>query len=912
MRLINCQIKNVRIHSDLSIDLSPQITLIGGANETGKSTLIEALHRTLFLKATATGAPVQALRSNLHLGHPTIQIRFEAKGAIYLLKKCFTGPSGQIILFNENNGSQHSGAQAEEYLAGLLGVNESLGSRQASKLPTRWAHLWVRQGSAGDDLLKGDKDYYDFDPLLIQLEKTGGAAIQISAHDQRVIKKIDDVIAENFTSRGIKKSSSFWQSEEELKAAELDLEIALSKLKEYEQSSEDLVKINERIDHLQDIELPALLEEQKHIKKVADKRHQLESEITLSKKVLEAIQLRHDASKKALGSFNQLQVKTRQKEAEQSSLKEVQSKQEANSLFITNSLRRKQKLHANLKNQIQHLDQSLTLLQILLDQSHIKETISRINDELAKTNQAIEKRKSIEEQIACFSNIGLSDLEHLRDLNQKILNAHVRKEVMATSLKVVRSDQQIRIDGEELHAGDQKQFEKTFELKVGDNVKIEIRPGGSDKIKSLEIQCQNLQKEYLGILSRFGLKSLKVAENHFKERLSLEQQLTFIEVASESKILLMKKDLEKNKQKKFELKKDLLNLKETQNNLLNDHNIPSETFELEMLKQTIQQNRIDTSSSFDEAEKSMKLAESEFQIFRDGLTENESHLKIIANELTSFKNIINDLKKDHGDYQKLSTEVNSIDKDRKEAEDKIIALKNQLSSLKQINSLFDISTIESKIHSIKETKEQLIEDAGAAKRNCDIISSSDPYAHVEKAEVHLKTVKADYQAYKRLTDSHRLLQKLFRAAQADLSSRYTKPLVKSIDNYLEPIIPDGYETQLNFDQGSGFSGLQIRRGENFYNFDQLSGGMKEQLSAALRLSMADVLKSEHDGCLPLVFDDTFANSDPSRIKFIKTMLKKAVRRGLQVILLTCEPKPYESIANTLVSLDKLTSESNSY
>ena len=55
MRLINCQVQNVRIHSNLFIDFSPQITLIGGANETGKSSLIEALHRALFLKATATG-----------------------------------------------------------------------------------------------------------------------------------------------------------------------------------------------------------------------------------------------------------------------------------------------------------------------------------------------------------------------------------------------------------------------------------------------------------------------------------------------------------------------------------------------------------------------------------------------------------------------------------------------------------------------------------------------------------------------------------------------------------------------------------------------------------------------------------------------------------------------------------------
>ena len=101
MRLIDCQVLNVRLHSEVSINFSPRITLIGGDNETGKSTLIEALHKTLFLKATATGSPIEELRSKLHIGHPTIRIRFEAKGKIYNLRKCFTGPSGQISLHNE-------------------------------------------------------------------------------------------------------------------------------------------------------------------------------------------------------------------------------------------------------------------------------------------------------------------------------------------------------------------------------------------------------------------------------------------------------------------------------------------------------------------------------------------------------------------------------------------------------------------------------------------------------------------------------------------------------------------------------------------------------------------------------------------------------------------------------------------
>ena len=78
--------------------------------------------------------------------------------------------------------------------------------------------------------------------------------------------------------------------------------------------------------------------------------------------------------------------------------------------------------------------------------------------------------------------------------------------------------------------------------------------------------------------------------------------------------------------------------------------------------------------------------------------------------------------------------------------------------------------------------------------------------------------------------------------------------------------------------------------------------MREQLAAALRLSMADVLREAHDGCLPLVFDDAFTNSDPERVDLVKRMLGSAVDRGLQVILLTCDPAAYGSFADQVVEL----------
>ncbi len=225
MRLIRCKLNNVRLHSELCIEFSPGITLIGGPNESGKSTLIDALHRLLFLKSSSVGASIEILRSHIHLGQPTVQLVFHANGDVWTLKKCFSGSSGQASLTSEEGGYKINGAEAEEKLASLLGQKETLGSRQANRfLSKRWSHLWVMQGRSGENLLSTQKENYDMELMIQQLEKKGGAAIQQSSNDQLVIKKIEDELAENYTSRGVKKNSPLWTNKQELDSAENKLQ----------------------------------------------------------------------------------------------------------------------------------------------------------------------------------------------------------------------------------------------------------------------------------------------------------------------------------------------------------------------------------------------------------------------------------------------------------------------------------------------------------------------------------------------------------------------------------------------------------------------------------------------------------------------------------------------------------------
>ena len=180
MRLLHATLRQVRLHQQLEVQFDPRFTLLGGPNEAGKSTVVEALHKVLFLKASATGRAVDEMRSRLHSGLPEVELSFEAAGSRWELRKRFSGASGTCQL-SSDAGLALRGAAAEEQLARLLGVDGPIEGRRHSQLPLRWAHLWVRQGEAGTNLLASPSEAYDVEQLVQQLQQRGAAAAALES-----------------------------------------------------------------------------------------------------------------------------------------------------------------------------------------------------------------------------------------------------------------------------------------------------------------------------------------------------------------------------------------------------------------------------------------------------------------------------------------------------------------------------------------------------------------------------------------------------------------------------------------------------------------------------------------------------------------------------------------------------------
>ena len=900
MRLLNCQLQNVRLHGDLSLEFSPRITLIGGANESGKSTLVEALHRALFLKATASGAPVEALHSRLHIGQPTITVGFDAKGDTWMLRKRFSGSSGQVSLLSEASGQSLTGPPAEDVLAELVGVEKTLGSNQAkSVLPSRWAQLWVMQGAAGDNLLEAGKAHYDFDALLAQLEQSGGAVVQQSSHDQRVAQRIETALEENFTTRGIKKNSPLWLRQDELENAGFALDRALAQLSEYEEAGAELAIIGDELETSQNQELPALEQRRQLITQGAEASARLKAAIELAYKELEPLRLRHDVASKQLADVDHLATQLQATQQRLESLLRSKEGAAAKEQELARAVETKREARLTLNVQKQQLDQRNQLLQLLVERARLNESRSRLQKEIEQLRSSATQRSALEQELAAAGPvIGRGELSRLRELQQDWRDATTRKQAMAAGVRVLRADQTVRINGEALASGDQRQLSSMFELQVDDGVALEITPGGGKALGDLDAQSTTAEAAFQTCLANFGASSLENAEQIAEQRSGLEQQLLALGTPPQQDSAAQEQELHRIEQRSDDLSKQVAAFASAQrDSAAQEQELPTDLNDLEVLQQGVAATLTHTAAAVAQSETDFDEASSVLESFKANTLDGASQLQVAEAERHDRQSRLDALIQANGNRELLQSQVEQLAQQRQHAESELIKLQGERASLSSGDQEQELAILQSQIDALQLKIETLIDRRGAAKQRCDTISGEDPFGAVEQARVHHEAAQLDHKSLERITEAHQLLQQLFNEAQVDLSSRYSEPLAQSIGTFLRPLISDDSEAQLSYDQAKGFSGLQLRRGGEFYDFHQLSGGMKEQLAAALRLSIADVLKGSHDGCLPLVFDDAFTNSDPERVQMVKQMLATAVGHGLQVILLTCDPGAYEGFAD---------------
>ena len=881
MRLLEINLKNYRVHLETTVQFSPSIHVVGGRNEVGKSTIAEAIHRVLFLKADGTTEYHKKMKSNFG-GEPEIRLRFEQDGKTYVLFKRFL--KNQVTKFGLEGKAEATDAQAETELSAVIHATTAFG--KGTGLTTQWAHLWAWQEQSMDNPFGDDR--YPHQDLIVQVQKLGGGAAMQSNKDQAVAKILTSRRDELFTTRGMKADSPAAKASALVDKYERETNEARKVLEEIQASLEQIRTSEENIASEKASQLSLLTELEKHAAELVEIEKVEKVLAGISQQILSAdsslLALKESQAKidqqLAKIEITQQEVATARKELAPLAQTSAEAKADAEACRLTS---------VAAYSERDALQKSATLVQQAIDRIELLERQAAAKAELGKAESADILIEKLKKDLSAIPEITRKDITALAKLGDVASNAQAALEAMGVSVTVQQAGRKVSLDGTDIPEGQSKVVTDASVIRIGDDVTLSLSPKNGD-IASQRKTLEQASQKFANELKKFGVDSLSTAESNLSARDDFQGKIDRAETsrgsASAADLRKTLSDLENEI-----IQQDAKHPESKQASLADKAAMSAEKKRLSPLVRDAVANADTKGALRDAADKKSSKAIA-------GESELSVHVDKLGAELNDLENQLAGMLTSTGSLDKLKAAIIQAESECKALDGKLATSQAEISKLTP-----DLvrSAIKMKKTSLEKSNGRINEAEKVSNTHRGVVkgrTSGDPKLTLATAIAKLESAQTDYSRENALAEALKLLADTFESTQAELDKAFTGPLVAKIDEYAKILFGHDASIEMVDNKGTFSEPVLIRpqRGLNSSaSFDKLSGGAKEQFSAAIRLAMAEVLSQPHGGHLPVLFDDTFSYTDSENLNKVHLMLNHAAEKGLQVILFTHSPALFKAM-----------------
>ena len=890
MRLLALTVRNYRVHRELSLAFDPARNLIGGPNESGKSTLIEAAHRALFLRAKTGGSIQREMVSSRHLGDPEVVLTFEAAGTRWDLEKRFAGPKGSTRL-TPAGGTTLKDDEAETRLAELLKTDLS-GRTNATQLAATWAHLWVWQGSSGSDPSLHATQHQD--TLVQRLQQDGIAAVMQSATDQRVRAKIAATYETLFTPTGRPRAGSAPEvARAEMEAAEDAVRAARETAARLEQAVEDHARAEKELAETESV-LPGLREQQAAVEtKLAQVRELQTQEETR----LRAWETAGGTAARLAETDFQLRMHHEQAGSIRTSLvpgteyETTLAEEEENARLASQAADISQRDTADAARHARQYHDLVTAAGSAFEKGEKHQWL------ITRTREADAIRAELgahREALARLPEISAKNLQQLRKLERDASQATATFAAMATGIEVLHADQPVTLDGQLLPPGETRVLTDIGELAIGAGTLVRIHPGGGTSLAEARAREETARRALATALERLTLRDLDHAVTVAEQRQALEQQIAHCETrwkaiggeTAATELAAATTAFEaataevQRRQEAFDAATALA--------------LPATHPATRRLLPAAQAALTAAEQAETTARRSAEQLRTRSEKATRALQTHRENLSASRLSLRDLETRIQVLEDTHGDTAARAQAVLAAREAEQHAATELAATRQSLADLAPAALTADLDRFQRAIAQQEARRRDAENRRLIARDRLTLDGSSDPQAELSHALARSTAARETHATAHRRAQAIAELQRLFADSREALDRGLVQPLADRISGYLQCLFGPGARLAVKLGE-AGIESLElVRADDSAFGFATLSGGAKEQVAAAVRLAMAEILAADHDHCLPLVFDDAFAYTDPDRVQALQRMLNLAAIRGLQVIVLTCTPTDYSA------------------
>jgi DNA repair exonuclease SbcCD ATPase subunit len=937
MRILSVHVENYRVLRAARVEFDPGRTVVGGHQEVGKSTLVEAIHHAFFLKSRGSSAVHKAMQSDLHEGHPTVSLAFETGGRCYTIKKVFAGnsatsatlltddgPSGNEAGREGTGGRTLRGDEAETRIHELLQA-ENLGSRTVdSRLKMQWAHLWVWQGSSGHDPVGQANSDAHAEQLRDRLGRLGGGGVLESSLDARVFREIDTRHTACFRENGeVRTGSELARADEERRQADGAFTVATNRVDALDSAVDAIDAADQTLATAVAklaIHSDELRKVGENLRTAGDLRIRLAEEQAIAREA----QAAHDEIQKADDEINACDRRltelaesiepATERLAELTIAEEAASGALAEALDAVDSSGTRHQEAATAVNVLELCEQRARLM---IERHGLGGRCARI-DALQVTMAALEAERG---RLAAITDGDVSKLEELERARD---SAAITLEAIATKVECMGGPGPAHLAGTPLSEAEPVTITAESELVVGSpgaQTILRISPGGGRTLSDATRAGERTERELRAALDDLKIASVAEARQIRARLQAIEADITAQRGAVEGlggdrahrelEALITKIS---SVEAEIHRRGGTFAPEETDGPHHGSTSPPAVEAAMrlaEAMKAAVHARLVAAHAARDAASAGAARATAsataarkryeEVVVARRHLAESMQATRAAMDSLTARRDLL---------VERFGTDRGETVRSRCEAarrtNDAAVATLAALTALDPESLGRERTRLERAITNLQSQRQAAETARQVAREQLRREGTEDPRDDLARAAVRRRLAEARLTHARREAEATRLLVGLFAAKKREVEAQFAAPLTSRVNDYLRTILGPDTAVELQY-SGGRFERLSVARGSYgnvTWDFSQLSGGTKEQVAAAFRLAMAEILAEGHDGTLPIIFDDAFTNADDDRLARLQRLLDLAADRGLQIIVFSCTPQDYAGLGARQVELSR--------
>ncbi len=861
MKLLRLRLRNWRAIDTREIVFGPEVTLIEAPNESGKSTLVEALHCLLREPDSSRKAFVRSVQPVGRDVGSQVEVELRSGPYHFTYAKTYNRKPATSLHIHAPKKEQLTGREAHERAWQILEETIDIGL---------WEALQPLQGER-----IAQARLIDSHALARALDNAVGNQ-PMADDDQGLIERARSEYVRYFTEKTGRTRNSGEAAE--LESLRADCESLRRQLQDVERDSIEHDRLLGQLQALQG-ELPGLRQQQVHW------QQQLQS--------LESLR-----EQRELHSARREQSEIRLRELSQQQERREHLKQRLERLLaarahLLSDLERRrrdeQRARETLQQAVATLDER---------REHSRETEQRWQSaqERRHTAREVERLKSLEYRLQRLHKlqqerqagsakllenlVDAGDLAMIQKADQDVREAETRLGASLTRFELrAHEELALGINGanETLAPGSSRSFDNSvpLTLQIGTLADLHVQPATD----TFELErVQHLARLRLqALLDSKKVSDLAQAMAAHARRSEATQQLALL--AEREQELLADTTREE-----LEAECETLRSHHSQAPETSDGSAVSEAEinELSRLKSEGDAACAAAAASREQAQNRHIQADSEVRLAEQKLLSQEAQLQELRQELEGLRTelpdseLTNTLLAAGGERSAVAEAANALEKAWREAEPDMVR--------EMAGNASDA------VQRAEHDRHQLEIELAAVRARLEKAQSEGLFERLQSSETRLQAMQHRFDREQRQAQAARLLWTCLEGHRRIQRMAYVQPLRERIEQLGRVVFGDAFGVEISED----LSILSRTLAQETIPFDQLSVGAQEQLGIISRLAAAQLVADQGGG--PLILDDALGFSDPQRLQAMGAVISYAARTG-QIIVLSCEPQRFRSIGN---------------